>query len=196
MPIRSVDLIRISIRSYRNFWLSMMVWRSSKIFFTEASLRHSWGFVGGGGGGEIFFTAFKTSKFISVSRDEVGVDVAITGGDDELSEEDLEKESGAAFRAAALLRCSSKSLQRVVRISTVSASSFFSAATFVSSILHASRSTFIFSFSNSSGVSARVVLTFLVCLDFEGTGGAVDPVERPAEAVVEEVIEVIRDDET
>ena len=75
--------------------------------------------------------------------------------------------SGAAFLVAALFLSSSKSLQRVVRISTVSPRSFFSAASLFNSYLQASLSTLKFSFSNSSGVRASVALLFLVCLILE-----------------------------
>ena len=80
---------------------------------------------------------------------------------------------GAIFFVATLLRCSSSNLHRVVRISTDSARSLFSVATFASSDLQASRSTLRFSFSNSSGVRARVCLTFFCCLILEEvvTGG-------------------------
>ena len=68
--------------------------------------------------------------------------------------------SGAAFLSASLLRSCSRSLQRVVKISTVSLRSFFSVASKVIFSLHASRSTLRFSFSKASGSKARV------CFDF------------------------------
>ena len=72
--------------------------------------------------------------------------------------------AGAALLVAVLFLSSSSSLHRVVRISIVSLRSFFSVASLFSSKRQASRSTFRFSFSNSSGVRAREALPFLVGL--------------------------------
>ena len=89
---------------------------------------------------------------------------------------------GAAFSAAALFLSSSRSLHRVVRISTVSVRSFLSVASFASSSLHASRSIFRFSFSNSSGFNARVLFfPFLTCLVFRaGSDCETDGSDRDA----------------
>ena len=81
---------------------------------------------------------------------------------------------GAALLVAALFLSSSSSLQRVVRISTVSLRSFFSVASLLISIRQASRSTLRFSFSNSSGVRARVGLLFFVCLALLGRGAGTE----------------------
>ena len=70
---------------------------------------------------------------------------------------------GAAFMVAALFLSSSSSLHLVVRISIVSARSFLSVASLANSSRQASRSTFRFSFSNSSGVSAKVFFDFFIC---------------------------------
>ena len=109
--------------------------------------------------GENDFTAFSTSRFIRVSR-EVLPATGMGAGAGSI----LGIALGAAFLVAALFLSSSKSLQRVVRISIVSPRSFFSVASLFISSLQASRSTLIFSLSNASGVSARVALPFLGCL--------------------------------
>ena len=75
--------------------------------------------------------------------------------------------AGAALLVAVLFLSSSSSLHRVVRISIVSLRSFLSAASLFSSIRQASRSTFRFSFSNSSGVRAREAFPFLFGLLLE-----------------------------
>ena len=138
------------------------------------------------------FTALRTSKFIKVSSEEVDV-VGCSDVVDGLTGDSLEGMAwGAAFLAVTLLRCSSRSLQRAVSISTVSARSFFSVASNASSVLQASRSTFRFSFSNCSGVKASVSLTFLPGFGLEGaTKGIVD---RSEEVVVVEVFEDCDDD--
>ena len=125
--------------------------------------------------GEKDLTALSTSKLIRVS---IGELFCATGEDDggaELGGKTTGTSGmafGTMFLVATLLRCSSSSLHRVVRISTESARSFFSVATLASSSLQASRSTLKFSFSNSSGVRARVCLTFFCCLILEEvTGG-------------------------
>ena len=64
------------------------------------------------------------------------------------------KALGAAFSRAFLFRSCSRSLQRVVSTSTVSARSFFSVASSVIFIRHASRSTLRLSLSKSSGLRA------------------------------------------
>ena len=106
------------------------------------------------------FTAFRTSKFIRVSKGEdpdPGGEVdgreVLPGG----------IAVGAAFMVAALFLSSSSSLHLVVRISIVSARSFLSVASLANSSRQASRSTFRFSFSNSSGVSAKVFFDFFIC---------------------------------
>ena len=118
--------------------------------------------------GENAFTAFRTSRFMSVSREE----------DPTFEEEDSEQRLsfgnalGASLIAAALFLSSSRSLHRVVRISILSVKSFLSVASFASSSRHASRSIFRFSFSNSSGVNARVLFfPFLTCLLFRERSG-------------------------
>ena len=117
--------------------------------------------------GEKDFTALSTSRLINVSREEFpgGTDTAGTGFVGALG-----IALGAAFLVAVLFLSSSNSLQRVVRISTVSLRSFFSVASLLTSSLQASRSTRMFSFSNSSGVRASVALPFLICLVLEATG--------------------------
>ena len=103
--------------------------------------------------GEKAFTAFSTSRFISVSSEVLPGGIEAAGTEFEVA---LGIAFGAAFLVAWLFRSSSKSLHRVVRISTVSLRSFFSVASLFISNLQASRSTRIFSFSNSSGVRANV----------------------------------------
>ena len=93
---------------------------------------------------------------------------------------------GATVSVACLLRSSSSSLQRVVRISTVSARSFFSVASLLTSMRQASHSILMFSFSSSSGESARDDFVFLVCLALCGSDKA---------GVVEVEITVVVDDD-
>ena len=162
-------------RSKRNFWFSMM-----QRTLSLSSLRRSVEDVVGGeesatsdgelalGLGEIAFTAFRTSKFIKVSRGEEPdpsegeVGEVLVGG----------IAFGATFKVAALFLSSSRSLNRVVSISIVSARSFLSIASLAISSRQASRSTFKFSLSNSSGVSAKVFFV-LLCLLFRVGAGSI-----------------------
>ena len=118
-------------------------------------------------------TAFRTSRLIRASSGDVDILGQVIAGEiceegfDEgvaFSGEALGIAWGAAFLVAALLRSSSSNLQRVVSICIVSVRSFFSVASLFISRRQASHSTFTFSFSKSSGVSARVALFFLTCL--------------------------------
>ena len=130
--------------------------------------------------GDKVFRALRTSRSISVSKGELleidcvrcGVGV---GGVDGIGIVVLvvSVAAGTAFLRASLLRCCSRSLHRVVRISTVSSRSFFSEAKSVIFSRQASRSTLRFSFSNSAGVRARVcgLLLFLALVGGFGAGG-------------------------
>ena len=125
--------------------------------------------------GEKAFTALSTSKFMRVSNDElpIGAGSGETGFG-------TWRAFGAASLVAALLRSSSRSLHRVVRISTVSSRSFFSVAILVNSARQASRSTLRFSFSNSSGVSASVLVLHFFNLSFGFTGGGAGALDTAA----------------
>ena len=102
--------------------------------------------------GERPFMAFSTSRWINVSSGVLFAAIeAVCGKEDGGA---LFKASGAAFSRAFLLRSCSRSLQRVVNTSTVSARSFLSVASSVIFNRHASRSTLRLSFSKSSGLRA------------------------------------------
>lgn len=118
----------------------------------------------------IVFIAFRTSKFIKVSR---GEDPAHTEGVGEGDEFSGGIALEATFKVAALFLSSSSHLHLVVRISRVSARSFFSVASLANSRRQVSHSTFRFSCSNSSGESAKVFLFFVFCLLFRAVVGSV-----------------------
>ena len=181
------------ILSYRNFSLSIMLSSFSFITFRCLSRKSSVSFgalpeikEGDSDAGDKVFRALRTSRWISVSKGELleidcvrcGVGVGGVGGGVGVDGIGIvvlvvSVAAGTAFLRASLLRCCSRSLHRVVRISTVSSRSFFSEAKSVIFSRQASRSTLRFSFSNSAGVRARVcgLLLFLALVGGFGAGG-------------------------
>ena len=111
--------------------------------------------------GDRLLMDLKTSRLIRASSGELAeaAGVGVAGG----VLVSFASASGAAFLSADLFLSCSRSLQRVVKISTVSLRSFLSVASSVIFKRHASRSILRPSFSNSSFVRAGpFVLDFLV----------------------------------